>query len=57
MGFMIGSDADIVPYGTFEDRSDAGRKLAAALMPLKHEDPIEAGRPLRGRSYSFRIER
>ena len=55
MGFMIGSDVDVAPFGAFEDRADAGRELAAALLQLKEEQPIVLALPRGGVPVAFEV--
>jgi putative phosphoribosyl transferase len=44
---MIASDGESQP-GRFADRSDAGRQLAARLLPLAEEQPLVLGLPRGG---------
>jgi len=53
MGFMIGSD--VAPFGAFEDRADAGRELAAAVLHLKNEQPIVLALPRGGVPVAFEV--
>jgi putative phosphoribosyl transferase len=55
MGFMIGPDVDVAPFGVFEDRADAGRELAAALLQLKDEQPIVLALPRGGVPVAFEV--
>jgi predicted phosphoribosyltransferase len=55
MGFMVGTDVDVAPFVAFEDRADAGRKLAAALLRLKDEQPIVLALPRGGVPVAFEV--
>ena len=55
MGFMIGPDVDLAPFGAFEDRAEAGRKLAAALLRLKDEAPVILALPRGGVPVAFEV--
>jgi len=55
MGFMVGTDVDVAPFVAFEDRADAGRKLAAALLRLKDEQPIVLALPRGGVPVGFDV--
>jgi len=55
MGFMIGSDVDVAPFGAFEDRADAGRELAAAVLHLEDEQPIVLALPRGGVPVAFEV--
>lgn len=52
---MIGTDVDVTPFGAFEDRADAGRELAAALLHLKDEQPIVLALPRGGVPVAFEV--
>ena len=54
MGFMIGGD-DVMPFGAFEDRADAGRALAEALLHLKNEAPVLLALPRGGVRVAFEV--
>jgi len=49
------SAGDMTPSGAFEDRADAGRKLAAALLHLKTETPIVLALPRGGVPVAFEV--
>jgi len=55
MDFMIGTDVDVTPFGAFEDRADAGRELAAALLHLRDEQPIVLALPRGGVPVAFEV--
>ena len=54
---MIGPDVEVAPFGAFEDRTDAGRKLAASLMHLKDEAPVVLALPRGGVPVGFEAAR
>ena len=50
---MTDMQADSAPFGAFDDRADAGRRLATALMHLKGENPIVLALPRGGVPVAF----
>src|SRR5690349_18770054 len=53
VAFMMDLQADAAPFGAFDDRADAGRRLATALMHLKDENPIVLALPRGGVPVAF----